>query len=513
MATRYHWQDGGEDVDIVSPPPPPSARWPRLALWVTVAAAAALVVAGAIVWKRAQRGERTARSDLQAVVSAEAAALERGDEEVYLSLQDYSQRQWYRDQELYWDAAQRAVVEESGSQAGDLTVTAVELRDDRAWVEVRYGLQGVPYRRVQFYRLTDGHWRRTAPDERFWGARREIETEHLRLVVYKSEEEIVRPVVDALELLFQQMLEDFALDDLASRVTFEFRPAAEAGPAMYSEAHFLVPSPLLLGVRSDDRPDPDLLSSLAQSACLYLAIEKSGLYIREPGPGSSWLMLKGLVAWELEHRLSLPVVPAQWVSWFADAVSGDTLPPLAGLWPPFEFRTDRDSALAFVQAESLVGYAVELRGLGVLPVLLEALGAKLTPEETIQAAVQMELSSFEAGWQAYVRGVASAGVRSSSPDTSGWRYRSPATSVARWQPPEGLPDFDVAKLLRTLSSTREPENGTAVSLRDVVEWPPRCLSLALPECVGNTCPTRRLCLATAIRPQLLNSDYYGSTAN
>jgi hypothetical protein len=439
MATRYHWQDGDADTDIVPLPPTPPRRRPRGALIVGAVAVAALAIAGAVVWQRAEHGQRAAQSDLQAVVDAEAAALQRGDEEVFLSLQDLSQRQWYRDQELYWDAVQRASEEEPRAEVGDLAITEVELRDDRAWVEVQYTLDGVPYRKAQFYRLLDGHWRHTAPDARFWGERREIDTPHLHFVTNEREEPIVRPVAEGLEMLFEQVRSDFVLQDMTRQVIFEFQPVAEAGPALYSEAHFVVPSPLLLGVRCDGHLDTDLLASLAQSVGLFLAIEKSGLYVREPGPGSSWAMLKGVVAWEIEQRLAQSVVPAEWTRWLQGAITRDTLAPLAGLWPPFEFHTERDSALAFVQAQSVVGYAVELRGMEVLPVLLEALGAKLSAEETIRAAVQMDLAAFEAAWRAHIGDLATAESRAPGPGAGAWRYGKRSTSVAMWKPLEEVP--------------------------------------------------------------------------
>ena len=102
MAVRYHWQDGDENTDLVPPPAPRRPGLARAALIAGGLVTAALIVAGALIWKRAQAGLHTAQSDLQAVISAEAAALQRGDEEVYLSLQDFNHRQWYRDQQLYW---------------------------------------------------------------------------------------------------------------------------------------------------------------------------------------------------------------------------------------------------------------------------------------------------------------------------------------------------------------------------------------------------------------------------
>lgn len=228
----------------------------------------------------------------------------------------------------------------------------------------------------------------------------------MRFVYHEREEEIVHLVRDEIEALYQQILTDFRVSSPERRLTFEFQPVAEQQPASYSEARFVVPSPLLLGVRDDGQADEQLLASLAHSAALYLAIEKSGLYVRQPGPGSSWVMLNGVVAWEVEQWWPGNVLPARWHDWLHEAAVNDDLPPLTSLWPPHEFQTDRDGGLAFAQAEAIVAYAVSLGGLDTVPDLLDALGRKLSPEETIESVLGLDLATFEAGWQDQVRGTA-----------------------------------------------------------------------------------------------------------
>jgi len=84
------WQDGEEQSWLVQPPERRSRWLLRIVLPVVGLVAMALLIGGGILWNRAQRGLRSAQADLQAVVDAEVAAMQSGDEEVYLSLQDFN---------------------------------------------------------------------------------------------------------------------------------------------------------------------------------------------------------------------------------------------------------------------------------------------------------------------------------------------------------------------------------------------------------------------------------------
>jgi hypothetical protein len=403
MAVEFRWQEGERRAELVSPPPRKRRNLRRPLMIVATVLLLVLVAGGLILWNRARHGLRAAQADLQAVVDAEVTALQRGDEDVYLSMQDYRDRQWYRFQQLYFDALQRTGDSSAPEQLGGLQVVDLDLRDDLAWVEVEYSWREAMHRRVQFYRLTGGHWRRTSPDVRYWGGREESATQSVRYVYHEREEEIIASVSDQVEQLFQQAQRDFGLSPPVPQITFEFRPVAESMPALYSQGHFLVPSPLLLGVRADGAADADLLASLGRSVVLYLAMERSGLYVREAGPGSSWLMLNGVVAWELDEWRPGSALPASWYLWLQEAASSDSLPPVASLWPPLRLDTDRDGGIAYAQAKSVVAYAVELGGRGTLPVLLDALGSKMTAAETVQSALGIDLATLEVGWKRFVQ--------------------------------------------------------------------------------------------------------------
>jgi hypothetical protein len=229
-----------------------------------------------------------------------------------------------------------------------------------------------------------------------------MQTGHVRLLYGEREEAIAVLVRDEVEQRYRQILADFGMSDPGRPITFEFRPVSEAEPARYPEAHFQVPSPLLLGVRDDGQPDEELLATLTQSAALFLAMEKSGLYDRQPGPGSSWVVLRGIVAWEMEKWKPGAALPNLWQDWLEEAAAEDSLLPLTSLWPPFEFRTGRDVGLAFAQASSVVAYAVEQRGADAVAALLEALGRNLDAHEAIEGALGMDLATFETGWEGFV---------------------------------------------------------------------------------------------------------------
>jgi len=181
------------------------------------------------------------------------------------------------------------------------------LREDHAWVEAEYDLDVVPYSRLQFYRLIRGTWRRTSPDLAYLGERMEKETPHLRFVYHGREESIVDLISEEMEQVTVRIVADFDVAEPDQRLTFDFPPSVEAQHALYSEAHFYVPSPSVLGVRADGKPDEELLENLAQSIALYLAVTKSARYQEgearsiwesEPAPypqgqsGGRWVMLR-----------------------------------------------------------------------------------------------------------------------------------------------------------------------------------------------------------------------------
>jgi len=418
MSVDFRWQDGEEQSWLVQPPERGSRQLRRIVPPILGAVALVLLIGGGIVWNRARHGLRAAQADLQAVVDAEVAALQSGDEEIYLSLQDFNDQQWYRYQELLWDALEQAGSVEPGKQASLRRIVDLDLRENQAWVEVEYDLDGVPYRRMQFYRLISGTWRRTSPDLAYLGERMEKETPHLRFVYHEREESIVDLICQEMEQVSVRLLADFDLPDQDQRLTLEFRPSVEAQPAQFSEAHFFVPSPLLLGVRADGRPDEELMENLGQSIGLYLAVAKISLYQEgEPGSswdpetapypqvqsGGSWVMLRGIVAWAMDREMQRPALPQRWYDWLQEAVAAGQLLPLTALWPPHQFATDRDVGLAVAQAQVVSAYLVEQRGLDAVPSLLEALGRRLSAAETIEAAAGVDMDTFEAGWKEFMR--------------------------------------------------------------------------------------------------------------
>lgn len=129
MGVEFHWQAGEAQTSLVPPPQPPRRRLRRVLLSAAGLVVVLLIVGGAILWNRAEYGLRAAQADLQAVIDAEVGALDRGDEEVYLSLQDFNNRRWYRLQELFLSALLRADKDEVSKQTGERCIIDLDLRD------------------------------------------------------------------------------------------------------------------------------------------------------------------------------------------------------------------------------------------------------------------------------------------------------------------------------------------------------------------------------------------------
>ncbi|MCC7352475.1 MAG: hypothetical protein IT330_01865, partial [Anaerolineae bacterium] len=381
MTPEFHWLEDETDkqqrptgryAQVVPPQESRPRKFPRflgVALLFILSISAG--VSGA-VWFMSHRGLSAARADIEAVVRTESQALARGDRELYQSLQDTepAQESWDFFERMQNEALLRATDPVDAEQP--LRITNLELLEDRAWAEVAFTRAGEPYRRMQFYRLVEGLWRRTLPDARFWGEARTRKTSHLLFIYHEREENLVNALAMWAEVAYSQILRDLGAQPWPTPIVLEFRTEEDGRTIDIRGGRFGLPSPFLSGYREDGHLDDTLRYSVAYNLALASAVSRAGLTQRSR-TDTSWLMLNSVVEWQVAK-----LVPGGGASGpdavkerIRQAMREDDLLPLAALWPPYRLmRSSRDFSLALVEAQTLLEYAEEKAGPEVIPSIL-----------------------------------------------------------------------------------------------------------------------------------------------
>jgi hypothetical protein len=148
-----------------------------------------LVAAGGTLWVRYRHFQRTLREEIQAVIDLEAKAWAEGDTELFLSLQDKEDHNWY----FSWKQAahdQNLFVTDIHQPA---RVTKVDPWGDTVWVEVEEEIplpdgSSSSWRRAHFYRHTESGWKHTGGQDKLWGEERNRDAGPAHLV-YRARDE------------------------------------------------------------------------------------------------------------------------------------------------------------------------------------------------------------------------------------------------------------------------------------------------------------------------------------
>jgi hypothetical protein len=420
-----------KDLELSRTPTRPSRPW-RTAL---VPLVSVFLFLAFIVGLKYTSGPR---SRIPALLQSEAQALQTGDREAFMSLQDPTDQDWYGYQtnklnSRIWAGEHGEPWEPEPLPA----IVAIQEQGEEAWVTVETEQGGTTRRKVEFFRRVDGEWKHTGPDERYWGEPRQAHTEHLRWTYRARDEEWVTPLLDHAEAAYRRICGDFGLDPAGQQVTLEVVYAMdEAYLPLYPEGPNLpLPSPLLVGL------DDETVESVPATLLLnYLGARATG------GDPSTMTrahrtLLDAIESWEAT-QLSLD-------SWWAshgepqlgEAIEAGQLLPLSQVWG--EGGT-QEYALAHVQSYSAVEYLVERHGAQSIPALVQALGSQPTVEQALRAALGpgFAFEAFEAGWRAWIEqqyglpGTPSAASLTAAPGSSTVppcpaRYARPGPATAR----------------------------------------------------------------------------------
>lgn len=387
----------GEGWEEVREPPPQPARWLSWRRLVVISLILVLVAGGLAVWYFVHDAEHLAKRDLQSVVELEIHSLRRADKEIFLSLQDGDDRMWYQRQQSYID---HLLTEASGTVwPGEVGIAAIEWAGDRAWVEVTHTWQGVTVKKVQFYRLVDGQWKHTGPDERYWGQRRDVESEHLHFVYPERDEAMVKRLMEEGDQMYERICHDFGIAPSEWKLWVLIQPfsASLFGYKAVDGPHVRLESPLLHGVRTDGWLSTWMRAQLAHSLAIGLLI---------PGSMGDESALRGtlpraIVNWEVSRLV--PDMPREPIACdqLTQAIEAGGLIPLEHvLWVSLYYGLRAD--LLGAEAETLLAYIVDEYGADRIPALWRRLHLPPSAEETALGLFGIGLEELEAGWIAFV---------------------------------------------------------------------------------------------------------------
>lgn len=374
------------------------SRW-RIVLVVSLVMLLSLAIAAAIARYLSGPAWR-----IQTLLRSEARALEAGDRAAFMSLQDAADEVWWRHQRDKFNSQQWA--RERGESwalepAPRPKVISVELQDEgeEAWVEVVWTEWGITRRKVEFFRLINGQWIHTGPDERYWGSPLETRTEHLRWIYRERDDGWVTELLDKGEKIYQRVCNDFGLVSAEEQVTIEVAYSLDAAYLpFYPEGPILwMPSPLLVGMEDDnDAQMEDYPGALLVN---YLAVQSIGGDVAKV-TGARLAALDAIRHWE-----GMQVRSDGWKSYYAsdlaEAIEAGELLPLDEVWGD---STPQQYELARAQSVTLIDYIVERYSKKSIPALLQALGSSTSLDEALQKALGpgFAIEEFEVGWLAFV---------------------------------------------------------------------------------------------------------------
>ena len=340
---------------------------------------------------------------IQTLLRSEARALEANDREAFFSLQDSADQVWWRHRETEFNSRQWAG-ERGASWAQEPVpepeVISVELQGEEAWAEVVWTGWGITRRQVEFFRLVNGQWKHTGPDERYWGSPRQTRTEHLRWTYRERDERWVTGLLDKGEKMHQRVCDDFGLVPAEQQVTIEVAYSLDAAYLFsYPEGPILrMPSPLLIGVEDDGYGRmEDFLSGLLVNC---LAVQSVGGDVAQV-TGARRAALDAIRHWEAVQVSSDARWKSECASQLAEAIEAGELLPLAEVWGD---GTTQSHELATAQSYTLIEYIVERYGRKSVPALLQALSGSLSLEEALQKALGpgFVIEEFEADWLTFI---------------------------------------------------------------------------------------------------------------
>ncbi len=408
MSIELNWHEGDEHPNIVwdtaaqdlpvpkaapaviaqALPAKPALRLPRgrtLALLLAIPAVL-LLLAGAVLLWRVNRGDELARQDIEAAAQAALVARQDGDRELLALLLDPSDPVWVEQQlallstpaATTWPAAiDVEKVELSGNQA---LATVSETQAD-----------GSRLRKLTFWRLSDDRWRLTPANQALLGEQQQTRSPHFVLTYSKVDEPFIVDLINTAEGAYVTLCGELRCrrDTLPLSLQLYYDIAATATAQI---GRVLTPSPWLVGVDAAGKPAPAFTQELVRQLATQLAQAKAP----EAAP-TLWQAVGDWAANDLAGA-TLPAAPeTPGADLFAAHIQAGRLPlPLDIVWSEVALEGNEDNALAQAQMVRLLAFVQASYGSDAVGQLLE--GAPRHLHEIVRRRFAVDLQTFEQAW-------------------------------------------------------------------------------------------------------------------
>lgn len=376
MSSDFEWHFGDEFPD--DEPEEKQAerpRWRRLAPWILTLL---VVAAGATMWWRGrQRTLVQAEAQVQQVARLEFRALLEGDEELFLSLQDPSDRSWKAAQAAYLDSAALPLPLQGLTTPVSTTVESARVVGDRARVEIRHAAplpsgEEASFYAIRFYRYTnDGRWLHTRAESDAGGNTVTVvvstrtssgPVDEIRITGLQQDADWIDPLASRLLNVAQRFCN---LTSCQQDPSLELNLAANLEEAAEPEDLTLA-APFLVGAPENDAAQAAWEASLREFVVDLLVTREIGS--RVEGDRAGELVEERLRAWlKAKLGVSQPVAPDLEV--VREALETDAWIPAWNLW--HVSRDDR--RLAAGEIDLMLAYLEEEHGATPVAELLRPL--------------------------------------------------------------------------------------------------------------------------------------------
>ena len=384
----------------------------RFALLAVVSLSALLIVAGGLLYRRADHSLARIQTELDEVIAVENWTKQHHDSDVLDAWIDPNAPK-------FWMTTVRANRLEPYTEPISLTSTIQDFQLCGDWAMLRVRVdepdaiwQTAPYLETRFYRLTETGWLRTAPRTEFWGKMTGGETAFVEFTFRQRDAHVVREVMADIDEEYLDLRAYFGLDPVPAGEMLHVSvqpmgiPGDEMGLFHFYDNQLTVPSPLQFPT-PEGLSDADVLRASILGPLAVFVLDQRMIEDQNP---SSWQPLRdGIGLWLRQEYAAVPSTYQIELNRVLESWPHTEMLQLSHLATystpcPGCSSDDGYDKLRKAAARTLVSHAMMTYGRASLPSLIEAVGEHDTWEDLIAAAFGVPAQEFEKGWQTYLAG-------------------------------------------------------------------------------------------------------------